>query len=152
MQSQDFDVPKLMELTPRARPGGGFDHGYARECICLFAADDVDIAMLRMTFLLEVPKAINAVIPLGNDGSLGWDDAHTMMALIADDRRGIIEIEQGKNNPRSERMDCFYVRFCGFKLADVPLSGSSKMIEDVHKSIRAVWQNTKIMSDLERRS
>jgi len=152
MKVHDLDVSTLVELTPAAKAGGGFHEGYAYECICLFAEDDVDLAMLRMKVLLELPAAIDKVLPLDNDRTYGWDDAHTMMALVPANGRGIIKLEQGMNNPQGERNDCFYVRFFAFKSADVPVSGPSRLVVDVSNSIKDMWPDTKVMSDTDRRA
>ena len=152
MKVHDFDVSDLVRLTPKAKKGGGFNEGYAHECICMFAQDDVDLAMLRIKVLLELAGTIGKVIPLDNDGSFGWDDAHTMMVLIASNRRGIIELEQGLHNPSSNQNDCFYIRFCGFKSRDVPISGSSRLVVDVSNAIKGMWPDTKIMPDTDRKA
>ena len=148
----DFNVETFLELTPEAGKGGGPTEAYANECICLFSRDDTDLLSLHMTLVLfgDITRAISAVLPLDYDGGFGCDDAHTMMVLVPSGRRGILKLEQGLNDPDGSANDCIYVRFYAFKSVDVPYSGPSKLIQDVCDSIKGVWPNTKVISDLER--
>jgi len=152
MNEHSLGVDGILALIPEAKGGGGPHDAYANECISMFADDAVDAKILGMKIALDLPRAINAVLPLTNDASYGWDDARTFLALVPAGGRGIVYLEKGVHNPSSAQTDCYYIRFFGFKSADVPFTGSSWMIRQVCESIKKTWENTVIIPDLDRRS
>ena len=142
---------EFLEFFPEAKEGGGEAEGAANECICMFAEDEADFFVLGLKLTLDVPGVINSILPLVND-NYGWDDAHTMMALVGVGSRGILKFEKGMNDKNGNQTDCFYIRFFAFKTADVPFSGSSWLIKEVCDALVGCWANTKIVSDTARNS
>jgi hypothetical protein len=147
-----MNVQEMIELIPEAKQDGGA--GYANESICLFSENVGQFAELGDFIVLfdNVPSIINRVLPLDDDCSFGWDNAKTTFGLIASGGRGIVKFEKGQNSQSANDNDCYYIRFYGFKSADVPYSGSSQLIKTICDTLKKSWGNTKIISDNARTS
>jgi len=147
MKVHDMTVGSMLEIIPEANPeNSGQQANFANETICMYAQDASDSILLGITIATEVPGIIDNVLPL-QGLNYGWDDAHTFTALVPIGSRGIVQFEKGMDDKTGSQNDCYYIRFFSFQTADVPFTGSSKLIKDICDALAERWPNTKIISD-----